>query len=87
MLINAFLYAAIALAVLIIISLYRAYVGPSCFDRVVAINIISTKVVTIIAVISYIYEQEFFLDVALVYALISYITVVGIAKYVEHGRC
>ncbi|ACB84098.1 monovalent cation/H+ antiporter complex subunit F [Natranaerobius thermophilus] len=84
---NFFMYTAIALAILIMVSLYRAYVGPACFDRVVAINIISTKVVTIIALVSYIYQQEFFLDVALVYALISYVTVVGIAKYVEHGSC
>ncbi len=85
--VNAFMYAAIALSILTIISLYRAYVGPACFDRVVAINIISTKIVTIIALVSYIYEQDFFLDVALVYALISYVTVVGIAKYLEQGSC
>ncbi len=85
--INVFFGVTIILVVLTIISLYRAYMGPTCTDRVVAINIITTKVVTIIALVAYIYEQGIFLDVALVYALIAFIAVVGIAKYVQYKRC
>ncbi len=70
---------------MIFLCLYRAYKGPTAADRVISINIIGTKTVTIIALVSYVYSIEFFLDVALVYALISFIAQVGIAKYLEKG--
>jgi multicomponent Na+:H+ antiporter subunit F len=85
MLINAFIISCILLTFMIFFSFYRAYRGPTPADRVIAINIIGTKTVVIIALVSYIYSMEFFLDVALVYALISFIAQVGIAKYLEKG--
>ncbi|MFU8795272.1 MAG: monovalent cation/H+ antiporter complex subunit F, partial [Dethiobacteria bacterium] len=54
-------------------------------DRVAAINIIGTKTVVIITLIAQIYEQIYFLDVAMVYALMSFITTIGVAKYLEKG--
>ena len=85
MLINSFIIACIFLSIMIFLCLYRAYKGPTAADRVISINIIGTKTVTIIALVSYVYSIEFFLDVALVYALISFIAQVGIAKYLEKG--
>ena len=85
LLINSFIIACIFLSIMIFLCLYRAYKGPTAADRVISINIIGTKTVTIIALVSYVYSIEFFLDVALVYALISFIAQVGIAKYLEKG--
>lgn len=87
---DPFLYAlfglgAIAVMVMIFMSLYRAVKGPTAPDRVVALNIIGTKTLILITLISRLYEQEFYLDIAVVYALMSFIATVGIAKYLEKG--
>ncbi len=85
MIISVFIVTGIILVILSFVALYRAYVGPTSADRVVAITVISTKTVSIIAFVSFIHEKEFFLDVALVYALISFIAMIGVAKYIEKG--
>ncbi len=84
---TSFVVAAIFLILFMFIALYRAFLGPTCCDRVVAINAVSAKVISVIVLVSYIFGEEYFLDVALAYALISFITVVGIAKYLEKGTC
>ncbi len=76
---------AILVMLMIFLSLVRALKGPTAPDRVAAINIIGTKTVVIITLIARIYEQTYFLDVAMVYALMSFITTVGVAKYLEKG--
>ncbi len=78
-------FGAIAVMVMIFMSLYRAVKGPTAPDRVVAINIITTKILILITLISRLYEQEFYLDIAVVYALMGFIATVGIAKYLEKG--
>jgi len=82
-----FLYnlGAILVMLMIFLSLIRALVGPTAPDRVVAINIIGTKTLVIITLIARIYGQEYFLDIAMVYALMSFITTIGVAKYLEKG--
>ena len=66
--------------------LYRAIKGPGVYDRVLAINVIGTKTVVILALIGFIYERPHFLDIALVYALINFIATFAILKYIESGR-
>ncbi len=81
----AYSLGAIIVMILIFMSLIRALAGPTAPDRVAAINIIGTKTLVIITLIARIYGQEFFLDIAMIYALMSFITTVGIAKYLEKG--
>ncbi len=78
-------FGAIVVMVMIFLSLIRALAGPTAPDRVAAINIIGTKTLVIITLIARIYGQEFFLDIAMIYALMSFITTIGIAKYLEKG--
>lgn len=66
--------------------LYRAIIGPGIYDRVLAINVIGTKTVVILALIGFAYERPHFLDIALVYALINFIATFAILKYIESGR-
>lgn len=82
---QSFILTAIILTAAAFLCLYRAVVGPTQADRVVSINIVGTKTVVIISLVSLVFHQEFYLDVALVYALISFITTIGIAKYMEKG--
>ena len=77
-----FIYFAVGFIVLLaFITLYRAYRGPTAADRVVAINVISTKVVTIIVLMAAVTGQASYVNVALVYALIGFMTTIGAGKY------
>lgn len=75
-----------ALAVLVLGCLYRAYRGPSFADRVAAVNLIGTKAVALIILFAVARGQLFFLDVALVYALINFLLTVGLSYFSEKGR-
>lgn len=78
--------AAIAIILAVILVLYRAIKGPRVCDRVLAVNVIGTKTVVLIALIGFIYERPHFLDIALVYALINFIATIAFLKYREMGR-
>ncbi len=83
----SFLYnlGAVMVMLMIFMSLFRAIAGPTAPDRVAAISIIGTKTLVIITLIARVYEQVYFLDIAMVYALMSFITTIGVAKYMEKG--
>ena len=85
MLEQVFIATSILLMAATFLCLFRAVLGPTDADRIVAINVIGTKAVVIISLISLVFYQEFFLDVAMVYALISFVATIGIAKYLQKG--
>lgn len=68
------------------VALYRAYKGPSAADRIVAINVISTKVSSIIVMIALISHQSGYVSVALIYAMVGFIATLGVAKYLLRKR-
>lgn len=78
--------AAITLGLLLFPALYRAWAGPSAADRLVAVNVISTKVIVLIALLAVSLEQSVFLDIAFVYAMIGFIATIAIASFIERGR-
>ncbi|HDH06306.1 MAG TPA: cation:proton antiporter [Nitrospirae bacterium] len=65
--------------------LYRAIKGPRIYDRVLAVNVIGTKTVVLLALTGFIYERPQFLDIALVYALMNFIATIAFLKYRETG--
>ncbi|MBS3971539.1 MAG: cation:proton antiporter [Erysipelotrichia bacterium] len=67
------------------ISLVRAVIGPSMLDRLIAINVIATKVTTLIVLVAFALNQDMFIDVAMVYALLGFIMSVGVSKFVFKG--
>jgi len=80
------LLACLGLIVLLFAVLSRAALGPTAGDRVIAINVIGTKTVVLLIIIGYIFQEvPFYIDVALVYALISFLLTVGVARYLERG--
>lgn len=83
---TAVLVCVIVLVLLTFAGLYRAIKGPSPEERMVAINMISTKVTTMIVMIALITSQVFYVDVALVYALLGFITTIGLAKLLLKGK-
>lgn len=83
---TALLVTCLALMLLTFASLYRAIVGPTPADRVVAINVIGTKTVVVLMLIGYIFQEvPYYVDVAIVYALISFLLTIGVARYIERG--
>ena len=69
----------------IVIVLFRAIKGPKVYDRILAVNVIGTKIVILIALVGFIYERPHFLDIAIVYALINFIATFAILKFGSEG--
>ena len=65
--------------------LVRAIMGPRLTDRIVSINVICTKVIILIAILSRLFDQGIILDIAIVYAMIGFLAVVVLSKcYLPH---
>ena len=72
--------SVIFVSLLLCSCLIRAILGPRFTDRVVAINIICTKTIIIIAILSYLLSDPGLLDIAIVYAMIAFLVVVVLSK-------
>ncbi len=75
-----FIGAMIGFALCIFACLVRAIKGPRTMDRILAINMIGTLSVVIIALMSLYLEESFLLDVDLIYAMLSFLAVVVLTK-------
>ena len=78
--------AAAAILVTMALALLRAFMGPTLYDRILAVNMFGTKTVLIIAVLGFLMGRPDFLDIALVYALINFIGVIALLKYFKYGN-
>ncbi len=83
---GAFTAAAVAVGVLLFPALYRAAAGPTTADRLVAVNVISTKVIVLIVVFAVLFDHDVFIDIAFVYAMIGFIATIAITRFIERGR-
>ncbi len=81
-----YIVASIAILVTMGLALTRALLGPTVYDRVLAVNMFGTKTVLLLAVIAYLYERPDFLDLALAYALINFISVLAVLEFFETSR-
>lgn len=73
----------IALALLLLASLARVVIGPTVWDRLLGMNLITTKIVMAIAVLAVLMDRTFLVDIAIVYALLGFIASILIARYIE----
>jgi len=81
-----FIFSIIYLSITVILCTVRAVKGPTPADRLIAINVIGTKTMVLIAIISFILQEQYFLDVTLVYALISFVASIIIAQVIQGKR-
>ena len=87
MLETAFITTAAVLVVLAIVVLYRVIKGPTMQDRVIAVNVLGTNTVVILALLAVALDSPSFLDIALVYALLNFLLAVAISKFtVKRGE-
>lgn len=77
---------AVALALMILATLVRAVLGPRFTDRIVAVNVIGTLVIAELLVLSVWLREEFLVDIALVFALLSFLSVVVAFQLVMSRR-
>jgi multicomponent Na+:H+ antiporter subunit F len=83
--INMFGAATAALLVCMAMGLVRAILGPTVFDRILAVNSFGTKTVLLIAVYGFLSGRPDFLDLAMVYALMNFIGTIAVMKYTRFG--
>jgi multicomponent Na+:H+ antiporter subunit F len=63
------------------LALARALLGPTAYDRVLAVNMFGTKTVLLFALVALLLGRGEFLDLALAYALINYIGVLAVLEF------
>jgi multicomponent Na+:H+ antiporter subunit F len=71
------------LAITAFLTLYRVIFGPTVWDRLIAVNLISSKVVSIMVAAALLFRRNIYMDVALVYAIIGFVSIVAVSKFLE----
>lgn len=82
-----FLYSTLVLTVIIAIPLIRVVKGPTVYDRLMGTNAIATKTIVLICLLGYVYGRfDMFVDITLAYAILGFVGVMAIAKYIGSNR-
>lgn len=81
----ALVVTSVAILVTMTLALIRAMLGPTVFDRVLALNMFGTKTVLLICVIGFLTNRTDFLDLALLYSLMNFIGMVALLRFSEYG--
>ena len=76
-----FIAATIAIVVAMVLALIRALMGPTIYDRILAVNLFGTKALLLIAVMGFLTGRPEFLDIAMVYDLINFIATIAVMKF------
>ncbi|HDP74310.1 MAG TPA: cation:proton antiporter [Bacteroidales bacterium] len=77
--------AGVLMALGILLALFRFILGPDVTDRAIAFDVMTVSSISVIALIAYFAGRVIYLDVALVYGLLSFLSVVVIGRYIERG--
>lgn len=82
-----FLYSTVLLTIIIAVPLVRVVKGPTIYDRLMGANAIATKTIVLICLIGFMYGRiDMFIDITLAYAILGFIGVLAIAKFVSTKR-
>ncbi len=76
----------VAILVTMGLALTRAALGPTVFDRILAVNAFATQTVLLIAVIGFLSGRPDWLDLALVYALLGFVSVLAVLRFAKFGK-
>ena len=83
---DPFLISVAVLLLCMFLAIIRVLLGPTAPDRMVALDTINTMVVATMLVFGAAYREIIYIDVAIVYALLSFVTTLYVAKYLEGGK-
>jgi multicomponent Na+:H+ antiporter subunit F len=70
------------LVALVCLAMVRLVRGPTPADRAVAVDTVNTLMVAVLILLGVVYQQIIFIDVAIVYALLSFVSTLFIAKFI-----
>lgn len=76
--------ATIALLFGLVLLLTRALLGPTLYDRVLAVNSFGTKTVVLLGLLGFVMGRPEFLDIALTYSLINFVSTISILKFFRY---
>ena len=79
-----FYVATISILISFILVLIRLFLGPTLYDRVLALNAFGTLAVLMISVVGFLFGRPDFLDIALLYALLNFIGTIAILKFFRY---
>jgi multicomponent Na+:H+ antiporter subunit F len=82
---NVYIVVLIALLICVIMAIIRVVRGPTAPDRIVGLDTINTIVISSMVIFGAAFQEVIYIDVAIVYALLSFISTLFIAKYLEGG--
>ncbi|MFH1786467.1 MAG: monovalent cation/H+ antiporter complex subunit F [archaeon] len=72
-----------AVIVILVLAAIRAVIGPTVPDRVVSLDSVGSIMIFILAFIAYAYKEWYLVDIALVYAFLSFVAVIAISRYLR----
>jgi multicomponent Na+:H+ antiporter subunit F len=75
-----FVAALVFLALMVVLCLVRAIIGPRIADRIVAVNMMGTMIMVIIGILAIMLQEGYLADICLIYAMISFLAVVVLTK-------
>lgn len=75
--------AAVIILLSMLLSLFRFLKGPSTFDRIISFDVMTISSIGLIVLISWFAGRIIYLDIAIVYGLLSFLGVIIIAKFLE----
>lgn len=79
--IDPWFIAVLILIILVCFAMIRLFLGPTAADRVVSVDTVNTLIVAVLILLGVAYRQIIFIDVAIVYALLSFVSTLFVAKY------
>jgi len=80
-----FVAAIFAIIVVMALALGRAILGPTEYDRILAVNMFGTKTTLFICVIGFLTGRPDFVDIAIVYALVNFLGTIAVLRYYEYS--
>ena len=73
-----------ALFLMMIPMVYRIWVGPTPFDRMLAVNVIGTKTAVLLVIIGTLFGRvDMFVDFAIAYALLNFVSAIVVSRYLN----
>jgi multicomponent Na+:H+ antiporter subunit F len=81
-----YMFLAVVAAIFVSISLVmiRLFAGPTLYDRVLAVNTFGTLTVLLLSALGFVTERPDFLDIAILYALINFVSTIAILKFFRY---
>ena len=80
-----YIIAIVLISLSLIISMVRLVKGPTAADRVLALDTMSIIVTAALTLLAYYYQRYIYVDVALIYAVLGFVGVIIIARYLERA--